>query len=331
MSGRHHGRDPLLDDEAHEGRHRDPHDDRPEGRHRAAAVQRAAVNPLLVASGTLAAAALTAVVLSGQPDSGESPGGPSAQPPTADRPSDAAPGDPAGAPGGTALDEVGSFTDQGLMGSSRRGNAWDALLRTAGGVPGALAALCGPAAADAPLPAVPGVGWSGSPTGSAAPSAGPDRSPAPAGTPALRPDGPAAEHVPTVPAQPVASPTEPEPRAPAGTVWPAPVTPPSDDGGPLPVIEGPPALPAPVLGPVPDPVTRPADPVTAPVVAAVEPVEREVEQVVEDVAEQAAEPEPVEQVAERVVPPEPVTGELPGPADLPSEAAVESLPVDLPG
>jgi hypothetical protein len=26
-----------------------------------------------------------------------------------------------------------------------------------------------------------------------------------------------------------------------------------------------------------------------------------------------------------------VTGELPGPADLPSEAAVESLPVDLPG
>ena len=179
MSGRHHGRDPLLDEEAHEGRHRDPHDDRPEGRHRAAAVQRAAVNPLLVASGTLAAAALTAVVLSGQPDSGESPGGPSAQPPTADRPSDAAPGDPGGAPEGTALDEVGSFTDQGLMGSSWRGNAWDALLRTAGGAPGALAALCDPAAADAPLPAVSGVGWSGSsPTGSAATSAGPDRSPA---------------------------------------------------------------------------------------------------------------------------------------------------------
>jgi hypothetical protein len=32
-----------------------------------------------------------------------------------------------------------------------------------------------------------------------------------------------------------------------------------------------------------------------------------------------------------VVPPEPVTDELPGPADLPSEAAVQSLPVDLPG
>jgi hypothetical protein len=157
-----------------QGRHRDPaegvHEARPQdahdGRHRAVAGQRAAVPPLLAASGALTAAALTAIVLSGPQ---RSDGGATADPPSADGPSIGSPGDASGAPGADGIDPAAFSPGQGGMGNGWGGSAWNALLRQTGSASAALAALCDAAEAGIPLSEIVptsfsrGVGQPGSP------------------------------------------------------------------------------------------------------------------------------------------------------------------------
>ena len=261
-----------------QGRHRDPaegvHEAQPhdahEGRHRAVAGQRAAVPPLLAASGVLTAAALTAIVLTG-PQGAD--GGASADPPSADGPSIGSPGDAGGVPGADGIGPVVFSPGQGGMGNGWGGSAWNALLRQTGSAPAALAALCDAGEAGIPPSAIVTTSYSR--------GVGQPRSPsAPGQTSTGSSPGSMAE-------QP--SPSARDGRAALG--WgraaggrrgdPDPTT----DGQP-PVVVRPPGAPAPEPATrAVEPVVRAAEPVAEPVTRAAEPVTRPVAETVETVTQ----------------------------------------------
>jgi hypothetical protein len=292
----HQGRHRSSGD-GHEGRHRDPdedrHEEQREGRHRAVAVQRAAIPPLLTASGAVAAAALTALVLSGQQ---ESLGHLFADRQQEPRPSATSPNARGGAPtdADIALVAAGSSPGFGGMGNSLGGSVWDVLFQQdPGGSSSVLALLCDGRPGGTARTAVAGAGgWgSGGPTMTSAWMPFSSAWTSTAFSPASGADGSSGPGT--------------QPAAPAVGTDPLSVPPPggSSDGGgsavPVPVPGRDAA--EPVVAPVTtvaEPVTGAAEPVVAPVTKVAEPVTRAAEPVVAPVTKVA---EPVVEKAEPVV------------------------------